>query len=119
MVFRMLLILCVAALSLVVAACAESSGAMASAVAAEAATVAATQAAIATTQAIDQLEAAATQSSTVQLQATGKILPILPPSAKGSLIVNTPQMMIIQQNGKRVILVKPQYEWDPNWKPDY
>jgi hypothetical protein len=111
----MLLILSFAALSLVLAACAETSGAMASAAVTEAAEVAATQAAIATTEAIGQLEAAATQSS-AQLQATGKIVPILPPVSKGPLIVSTPQLMIIQNNGKRLIIVKPQYEWDPTWQ---
>jgi poly(3-hydroxybutyrate) depolymerase len=120
MLFRMLLILSVAALGLVLAACAETGSAMASAMATEAAEVAATQAAIATTQAIDQLEAAATQSSVVQLQATGKIVPMLPSSGgQGNLIIDTPQMTIIQQNGKRYIIVKPQYQWDPNWQNQY
>lgn len=113
----MVLILSVAALGLVLAACAQAGGAMASAEAAEAASIAATQAAIATTQAIDQLEAATTQESSVQLQPQGKV--VLPPIGKGNYVIDTPQMTIVQQNGKRYVYLKPQWQWDPAWQPEH
>ncbi len=119
MLLRMFVVVFVAALALVLAACAETGGAVASALAAQAAeqaaAIAATQAEMATTQAIDQLEAAATQTS-AQLQATGKILPST--VNKGTFVIDTPQAIIFQKDGKRYIMMKPQYEWDPNWQQD-
>jgi shikimate kinase len=112
----MLVVLVVAALALVLAACAETGSAMASAAAAQAAEIAATQAEIATTQAIDQLEAASTQSSSIQLQAQGKILPLPNVVNQGTVIIDTPQAIVLQKNGKRYIVLKPQYEWDPSWQ---
>ena len=113
MLLRMLVVVSVLALALVLAACAETGGALASAAAAQAAEIAATQAEIATTQAIDQLEAAATRTS-AQMQATGKILPTV--VHKGTYVIDTPQAIILQKNGHRYIMIKPQYEWDPSWQ---
>lgn len=113
MLFRVVALVLVAALALALAACAETGEAMVASAAEQAAVIAATQATIATTQAIDELEAASTQmSAETQTQAqSGKLprLPHLPPIRKGTLIIFTPNMMIIQKNGKRLIIPRQQY----------
>jgi hypothetical protein len=114
MLFRVMVMVSIAALALSLAACAETGTALAAAAAEQAAMIAATQATIATTQAIDQLEAASTQMSTQgQIQA-GKSLgmsnmPHLPPVGKGTMIIFTPTMMIIQKDGKRLVIPRQQY----------
>jgi nitrous oxide reductase len=110
MLLRTVVMLSIAAMGLALAACAETGGALATAATADAAAVAATQAAIATTQAIADLEAASTQmSSSGHAGATtaASLLPTLPSVRKGTLIVNMPNAVIIQKNGKRYIFLKP------------
>jgi hypothetical protein len=74
--------------------------------------IAATQASIATTQAIEALEGASTQMSSAATLPSA--LPQLPPVGKGTMIIFTPRFIIIQKDGKRLIVPRPQYDDDDN-----
>ena len=106
--FRCVMLLALAVSGLALAACAEMGEAMAASAAEQAATIAATQAAIASTQAIDQLETASTQMSNQMASAATQpfSFPNLGPVNKGTVIVDTPTALIVQFNGKRVIVLK-------------
>jgi hypothetical protein len=108
MLFRCVMLLALAVSGLALAACAEMGEAMAASAAEQAATIAATQAAIASTQAIDQLETASTQISNQVSTASTQpfFLPHLPPIGSGTVIADTPTALIVQVNGKRVIVLK-------------
>jgi hypothetical protein len=118
MLFRWAVMLSLAVLGLSLAACAEMGEAMAASVAEQAAEVAATQVAIATTQTVDKLEAAASQMSDQVENGTMQPvnLPSLPPVGKGTLIIYSPKVVIIQTNGKRYILLRhsPVVDQDSN-----
>jgi hypothetical protein len=110
MLFRWVMMLALAGTGLALAACAEMGEAMAASMAEQAAQIAATQAVTASTQAIDELETASTQMSTSP--GTPIAVPSLPAIGKGMIVVDTPTVMIVQINGKRVIIVKPQHTDD-------
>jgi hypothetical protein len=111
MLIRLVVMLSVVAAGLALAACAETAELMAAHAAEEAAVIAATQATIATTQAIKQLEASSTQMSGngQVVSGHGMNLP-LPPVNKGTFILFTPQYMIIQKDGKRLIVPRENYQ---------
>jgi hypothetical protein len=111
MLFRLVVMLSVAALALALAACAETGGAIAASMAEQAAMIAATRATIATTEAIGELETASTQMSAQGGQANQlRGLPKLPPVGKGKMIIFTPDLMILQNNGVRLIVPRENYE---------
>jgi glucan biosynthesis protein len=116
MLIRCVIMLGLAASGLALAACAQTESAMLSAMAAQAAEIAATQAALASTQSIQALENAATQmadqAETGQAVTLPSSLPSLPPPSKGTLVIDTPTVLIIQYNGKRTIVVKNPYLQD-------
>jgi hypothetical protein len=112
MLLRAIVMVLVAALALALAACTAVGGAMATSVAEQAAMIAATQVSMATTQAIDQLETASTQMSAPAQGGQMPLLPRLPPVGKGTMVIFTPKLIIIQKNGKRIIIPRNQYEDD-------
>lgn len=112
MLTRCVIMLGLAASGLALAACAQTESAALSAMAAQAAAIAATQAALATTQQIQALENAATQmadSAETGQPVTMPSLSSLPPPSKGTLVIDTPTVIIIQNNGKRYIYMKNPY----------
>jgi hypothetical protein len=109
MLFRWIIMLAIAGTGLALAACAEMGEAMAASMAEQAAQIAATQAVIATTQTVDQLETASTQMSS---PGSAIAVPFLPDVNKGTIVIDTPTLYIIQVNGHRVIYVKPQHTDD-------
>jgi len=120
MLIRLVVMLSVAAVGLALAACAETAELMAANAAEQAAMIAATQATIATTQAIQQLEASSTQMSSHGQVSSGHGVNLpLPPVNKGTFILFTPQYMIIQKDGKRLIVQRENYqdEDDSNSNP--
>jgi hypothetical protein len=105
MLFRLVVLVSVMATALALAACAEQGEAMAAGMAAEAAEIAATQAAIATTEAIKTVAESTTRVSTAQRVGGPKgLLQSLPPVHKGTMIIFTPDLMILQKNGKRLVV---------------
>src|SRR5580704_12065117 len=112
MLVRVIVMVSVSALALALAACAAAGESMAASAAEEAAVIAATQVSMATTQAIDHLEAASTQMST-QTPATQSLsLPKLPPIGKGTVVIFTPKLIIIQKDGKRFVIPRDPYQDD-------
>jgi hypothetical protein len=113
MVWRLFVLIAASAAALALAACAETGGAMAASAAEQAAVIAATQATIATTQAIDQLETASTRMSIRGPQPYAvRGLPKLPPVRKGRLVIFTPDFIIVQRHGKRIIVRRENYVKD-------
>lgn len=113
MLFRVMVLLTLSAVALALAACAETGSALAASVAEEAATIAATRAAMATTQAIDDLETASTQTSAPTLVG-GQVrnIPHLPAVNKGSIVIVTHDLIIIQKDGKRIVVPRQRYDDD-------
>jgi hypothetical protein len=108
----MVVLVAVAATALALAACAQEEAAMAGSVAAEAAEVAATQAAIATTQAIQKLENSTTRmaSASPRYVSGPRALPsLLPKTHKGNMVIITPDFVIVQKDGRRLIVPRDRY----------
>jgi hypothetical protein len=103
------MMLALAGAGLALAACAEMGEAMAASAAEQAAQIAATQAVTASTQAIDQIETASTQMST---PGAAIVVPLLPAVGKGTIVIDTPTLYIVQVDGRRIIYVKPQHTDD-------
>jgi hypothetical protein len=115
MLFRLVVMVSVAATALALAACAEQGEAMAAGMAAQAAEIAATQATIATTQAIHDLAASTTRMASGARVGGPRGLPFpLPPVRKGTIMIFTPELIILQKNGKRLIVHRENLQAEDN-----